>query len=205
MRSPARHRPGDLSTRSEYPLGMVRPDESVGLLASAGELLRSGCARPAGASPAPVGAGAPGSRPQARGEIRVSRAGRREPLRREQESGSQREVNPAASSEKQCGSRAAHLTAKATSTVPVPERAAGSTGVGGATRSQGGVRNRRGPSSLPSSRRGAAYKPKVKSQAAERESEGIVVVRRAAQQNAVGAKGPWAGSVGLRRRVRAWP
>ena len=175
---------------------MVRPDENVWVFASARARSRSGCVRPTGVSPVPVSVGAPGSRPQACGEICVSRAGCREPLRREQECGSQHEVNPAASSEKQCGSRAAHVTVKATSTTLVPKRVGGSTGVGGATRTQGGARNRRGPSSLPPSRRGAAYKPKVKSRAAERESEGIVVVVMGAEHNALGAKGPWAGQVG---------
>jgi hypothetical protein len=172
----------------------VRPDESVGVSLEAAA--RSGCALPAGASPVPVGVGAPGSRPQARGEIRVSQAGCREPLRREREFGSQLEVNPAASSEKQWGSRAAHVTAKATSSALVPKRVEGSSGVWGATRSQGRVRNRRGPSSPPSSRLGVAYKPRAKSRVAERESEGIVVVVMPVEQNAGGAKGPRAGQVG---------
>jgi len=173
---------------------VVRPDERVGV--SWEPSARSGCVLPTGASPVPVGVGAPGSRPQAGGEIPLSRAGRREPLRGEREFGSQLHVNPAASKEKQWGSRAAHVTAKATSSAPVPKRVEGSSGVRGATRSQGRVRNRRGPSSLPSSRRGVAYKPKAKSRVAERESEGIVVVRRPVKQNTVGAKGPRAGQVG---------
>src|SRR5688572_13409895 len=88
---------------------MVRPDEDA---EPDGEVF-SGCADPAGASPVPVSAGAPGSRPQARGEIPVSRAGRQEPLRRERARGPQHEVNPAASSDEQYGSRADHATAKA--------------------------------------------------------------------------------------------
>ena len=183
---------------------MVRPDESVGASACAEAPPRSGCAFPAGASPVPVGVGAPGSRPQVGGGIPLSRAGCREPLRREQEFGSQLEVNPAASSEKQWGSRAAHVTAKAMFSALIPKRVEGSLGVWGATRAQGRVRNRRGPSSQPSSRRGVAYKPKVKSHVAERESEGIVVVVMPAKQNVGGAKGPWAGQVDKRRRVRAW-
>jgi hypothetical protein len=43
--------------------------------------LFASCIDPAGESPVPVSAGAPGSRPQAQGEIPVSRAGRQEPLR----------------------------------------------------------------------------------------------------------------------------
>jgi hypothetical protein len=103
-------------------------------------------------------AGAPGSRSQARGEIPVSRAGRqkpggrRRPLHGEQARGPQHEVKPAASTEEQSESRAAHFTAKATSKAPVPERAVDLGGVEGAARVQGGVRNTRGPSLSPSSR-----------------------------------------------------
>jgi hypothetical protein len=84
-------------------------------------------------------------------------------------------VKPAASSDSQSGSRAAHLTAKATSGGLVPKRSSGSGGVGGVARAQGIVRNRRGPSDPPSSRRGASYKPKVKAAAGQRESEGVIV------------------------------
>ena len=152
-----------------------------------------GCADPAGESPVPVGPGAPGSRPQARGEISVSRAGRQEPLRRERVRGPQHEVNPAASSDLQGGSRAAHVTAKA---MPAAQRsgresAAGPSGVWGAAREQGLVRKRRGPSARPLSRQGGPYKPKVKSGAAQRESEGTVVLTMAATNNAAGGKGPW--------------
>src|SRR3954447_15457155 len=92
---------------------MVRRDEVVREPRPRGEGTVSRCTSPAGESPVPVGAGAPGSRSQARGEIPVARAGRQEALRREQERGPQHEVKPAASSEKQWGSRAAHFTAKA--------------------------------------------------------------------------------------------
>lgn len=56
---------------------------------------------------------------------------------------------------------------------------------------QGGVRNTRGPSALPSSRQGDSYKPKAKSSAAQRESEGIVVPVMGVTNNAPGGKGPW--------------
>ncbi len=139
---------------------MVRPHE--GADASSGQR-PSGCTDPAGESPVPVSTGAPGSRPQARGESPVSQAGRREPLRRERARGPQREVNPAASSDKQWGSRAAHVTAKATSTAQGTgrESAAGPSGVRGAAREQGSGRKRRDPSARPWSRQGGPYKPKV--------------------------------------------
>jgi hypothetical protein len=156
---------------------MVRRDAGE---ARAGELSSARCISPAGGRPVPVGAGAPGSRPQARGETLVSRAGRREPLRRERPRGPQHEVKPAASKQKQPGGRAAHVTAKATSLALDPERAGGPGGVGGAARAEGEVRNTRGPSSRPWSRRAVPYKPSVKSGGAERESEGIVVPSRPA-------------------------
>ena len=174
---------------------MVRPDETDRSTLSG---RASRCTDPAGGSPVPVSAGAPGSRPQARGEISVSRAGRQEPLRREQARGPQHEVNPAASSDEQRGSRAAHVTAKA---MPAAQRsgrasAMGPTGVRGAAREQGSVRKRRGPSAPPLSRQGGPYKPKVKSGAVQRESEGTVVLRMAATNNAAGGKGPWGGRDG---------
>jgi RNA-directed DNA polymerase len=55
------------------------------------------------------------------------------------------------------------------------------------------MRNRRDPSRQPSSRPGASNKPKVKSSAAERESEGIEVLSRAAKKNVAGGKGPCGG------------
>src|SRR5262249_32765183 len=123
------------------------------------------CASPAGESPVPVSAGAPGSRSQAEGEILPSRAGRREPiqseaLRREQERGPQHEVNPAASTDSRWGSRAAHVAAKATLDASAPEHASSSSGVRGAARVQGEARNTRGPSASPPSRQVASYKPK---------------------------------------------
>src|SRR5690606_5279960 len=151
------------------------------------------CTSPAGESPASVSAGAPSSRPQASGEIPSARAGRRKPLRREQDRGPQHEVKPAASSEKQSEGRAAHVTAKATLDAQAPERASSLGGVWGAARDHGGVRNTRGPSAPPSSGRDDSYKPKAKSSAVQRESEGVVVVPIAATKNAAGAKDPWDG------------
>ena len=92
--------------------GMVRRDE-VDSTSSA-----SRCSSPAGASPASVSAGAPSSRPQASGEIPVARAGCQEPLRREPVRGPQHQVKPAASTQLQPESRAAHFSAKAMSRVP---------------------------------------------------------------------------------------
>jgi len=151
------------------------------------------CEHPTGESPVPVGVGAPGSRPQAGGEIPFARAGCREPLRREQPHGPQHQVKPAASPDSQSGGRAAHVTAKATSPALVPKRAGGPGGVRGAARVEGCVRNVRDPSSRPLSRRGVPYKRKVKSGVAERESEGVVVLMTPVQQNAGRGKDPYGG------------
>jgi len=170
---------------------MVRPEDTGPGVWGPG----SCCTTPAGESPVRVSAGAPGSRPPAGGEIPSSEAGRREPLRREQGCGPQHDVNPAASTDLQPGSRAAHVTAKATSFAGVPEPAGGPGGVWGAARIQGVVGNRRDPSARPESGRGDPYKPKAKSGAAQRESEGIVVPWIAMANNVAGGKGPWGGCV----------
>ena len=60
---------------------------------------------------------------------------------------------------------------------------------------QGDARNTGDPSALPTSGRSGLYKPKAKSAAAQRESEGIVVPAIAATNNAAGGKGPCGGRV----------
>src|SRR6266540_4169228 len=174
---------------------MVRPDER--------SPDRSRLTKPAGESPAQTGTGASGSRPPARGEIAAAEAGRRKPLRREQECGPQHQVKPAASTEEQCGSRAQHDGVKATLAVRTSEAApaASPAGVEGAARAQGSVWNRRDPSVQPTSGQSGAYKPKVKSRRVQRESEGAVVPTKAATNNATGGKRPWGeGAVGGGKR-----
>jgi RNA-directed DNA polymerase len=127
------------------------------------------------------------------------RAGRRKPPnRRERRRGLQHEVKPAASKELQRGSRAKHVVAKARSAAQESgaERAADSSGVWGAARVEGEVRNRRGPSARPESGRSGSYKPKVKSSRAQRESEGVVVPARGAKNNTLLGKDPCGGRVG---------
>ena len=173
----------------------MRRDEAARGTARAVTPAASRCVSSTGASPVPVGAEAPGSRPQVPREISVARAGYRKPVKRrqpfsgEQARGPQHEVNPAASTEKQSESRAAHFTAKATSVALVSERVTGLGGVWGAARVQGDARNTRGPSAWPLSRQTRSYKPKAKSSAAQRESEGLVVPVMVAQNNATGGKG----------------
>jgi hypothetical protein len=165
------------------------------------------CACPTGESPVPVGVGAPGSRPQVVEGDLCARAGRQKPVRRrkprsgEQARGPQHEVKPAASTDLQPAGRAAHVTAKATSSGRDPKREDGCGGVWGAARVQGQVRNVRGPSAQPLSGQARSYKPKAKSSRAQRESEGTVVpnakaraeATKAVWHNAAGGKGPCGG------------
>ena len=154
---------------------------------------------PAGASPVQAEAGRPGSRPQSPGKSSGTTAGCHKPWRQlwlfpgEQARGRQHEVKPAASSDSQWESRAAHVTAKATSTHARSGHQPGGVGlpgVEGVARVQGASRNRRDPSALPSSGQGGSYKAKSKASAAQRKSEGVVVPSRTATNNAVGGKGP---------------
>ncbi len=128
---------------------------------------------------------------------------RREPFSGEQVRGPQHEVKSAASTEEQSEGRADHVAAKATRGARAPEHATRLGGVRDAARVQGEVRNTRGPSALPSSRRGASHKPKVKAIAVQRESEGVVVLQNDARasrtnavtKNAAGGKDLWGGHV----------
>ena len=146
-----------------YDVAMVRRDATDVPLPSGRGASGARCAFPVGESPIPVSIGAPGSRPQVAGGDPSARAGRRKPLRRERARGPQRHVNAAASTETQWESRAAHVTAKATSRGPVPERSRGLPGVRAVARAQGSLRNRRGPSARPLSGQGVSYKPRAKS------------------------------------------
>jgi RNA-directed DNA polymerase len=128
----------------------------------------------------------------------MAQAGCQEPLRREPVRGPQHHVKPAASTDLQPERRAGHFAAKTTSVAlqsgDVRARELG--GVWGAARGHGEERNTRGPSVRPESGRRGSYKPPAKASAAQRESEGIVVVTRPVTKNAGGAKGPCGGNVG---------
>ncbi len=186
---------------------MVRHEAKARLNPRGGGKAAACCASPTGESPVPVGVGAPGSRPQVVEGDLCARAGRQKPVRRrelrsgEQARGPQHQVKPAASTDLQPAGRAAHVTAKATSSAQEPKRAGGCGGVRGAARVQGPVWNVRDPSAQPESGRARSYKPKAKSSRAQRESEGIVVLQakaraeatKAVGHNAAGGKGPCGG------------
>ena len=175
---------------------MVRRDDDEQLSLFRSE--ESGCTSPAGESPAPVIAGEPDSRSTGHSEMGAAEAGRRKPLRREQQRGPQHEVKPAASTNLQRESRAAHVTAKAMLDAQQSGRESASSlsGVGGAARVEGEVRNTGGPSAQSLSRQGGSYKPKAKSSAVQRKSEGIVVPAMDVKNNTSGGKGPCGGRVG---------
>ncbi len=122
-------------------------------------------------------------------------AWRQKPREGEQLRGPQHEVKPAASTHLQWEGRAAHVTAKATSSARESGWAKDFPGVLGAAREEGEERNTRGPSARRQSPQVAPYKPKVKRDDAQRKSEGPVVPMMGVKQNAPGGRGPWGGSV----------
>jgi hypothetical protein len=180
---------------------MVRRDVTRGPTSSGESSPVTRCASLTGESPVPVSVGAPGSRPQVLEGDLHARAGCQKSVKQrklrsgEQVHGPQLEVKPAASTELQPGGRAAHVTAKATSSTGIPKPVIDSGGVWGAARVPGEARNTRDPSAPSSSRQGGSYKPKAKSSAAQRESEGRVVPLIAVTNNAAGGKAPCFGHV----------
>ena len=130
---------------------MVRPDDCRHPNALADGSGESGCIDPAGESPARVSVGAPGSRLPDAVERRRAEAQRQEPgSAGKQACGPQpSEVNVAASPDTQPKgvreSRASHAIAKATDSVPDPKRTLDLSGVETAARTQGLMRNGRGP------------------------------------------------------------
>ena len=184
-----------------YDLLMVRRDDDDGNVPKA-----SRCASLAGESPVPVSVGAPGSRSPEPGEILEAEARRQEPVNNgRQGRGPQHEVKLAASTEKQSGSRAAHVTAKATSSTRRSETIGeDSRGVWRAARVHGEARNTGDPSTQPRVRGTRSEQADGQARAVQRKSEGIVVPMRTATQNAVGGKGPWGGHDDETATTRAW-
>jgi hypothetical protein len=137
----------------------------------------SRCASPARASPASVSVGAPSSRSPEPREIAEAEARRREPSNGRQGRGPQHEVKIAASTDTQSGSRAAHVTAKATSSTRTSEaNVEDSRGVQIAARVHGEARNTGDPSAqfvVTSTRLDQADGQAI---AVQRKSEGIIVL-----------------------------
>ena len=133
--------------------------------------------------------------PSQRVETQRPSGASRASLGREQERGPQHKVKPAASTYSQRGSRADHFTAEAMSVARVSESASatGPSGVWGAARVQGIMRDAGDPTGQPESGQGRPYKPSAKAVGVQRESEGAEVLKMAAQNNAAGGKGPCFG------------
>jgi hypothetical protein len=127
----------------------------------------------------------------------MAQAGCHQPLRRKPARGPQPDVKPAASTQLRPESRTVHDTVKATPAASQSgDHAVGLGGVWGAARVHGAERNTRGPSAQPESGQRGAHKPTAKARAAQRASEGTVVVRSLVTKNARGAKGPCGGHGG---------
>ncbi len=191
---------------------MVRPEEIVPEVPrSLGIAPRavSRCIELAGASPARVIAGEPGSRPQVSGRDPEARAGRRKPPSGgEQNRGPQRDVNAAASSDYQPKgareSRVAHVTTKAKDTAQDPERAVALPGVWAVARGDSSMRNRRDPPRRPTSGRADGI-------SAEREIRRCREGVRGGHSTVEGRESGWRegplgwNTLGVQVSARAWP
>ncbi len=185
---------------------MVRRDGRAKGVARAIDEAAPCCTSPAGESPVPVGAGAPGSRLPRAEEIPSAKRSVESPIAGSNEAGRNQLKAVQASSDYQpkgdweC--RAGHVAAKADAQRPAsPDRALGLPGVLAVARFEGEVRNTRDPSAPPTSGKHRAYKPVAKTRGGQWESEGLVVPMMAAQENAVGGKGPCSGqAVGWGKR-----
>ena len=166
------------------------------------------CTVPAGGSPVRVIAGAPGSRHQSAGEILQTERCVKSLEAGGSKGAGRNKVNASASSHNQPKGvregRAAHVTAKATYSAPVPERALGLPGVWAAARYEGGVRNRRDPTWRPTSGKDLAYKAGAE---VARSREGIRGVRSTCEGGEKPPEGRDPASVTLAVGVsaRAWP
>ena len=179
--------------RPDYHSIMVRPES---------------CTVPAGGSPVRVSAGAPGSRHQPSGEIPGAERCVESLAVGGSEGAGRNHVNAAASSDNQpkgvWEGRAAHVTAKAMHSVPVPERALGLPGVWAAARFEGAVRNRRDPTRQPTSGKDRAYKAGAE---VARSREGVRGVHTTVEGGEKPLEGRDPASVTLAVGVsaRAWP
>jgi hypothetical protein len=179
-------------TLSDIVLRMVRPES---------------CITPTGESPVRVIAGAPGSRHQ---QLEVIPVAERcvESLFGGSEGAGRNKVNASASSDYQPKGvregRAAHVTAKATHSVPAPERTLGLLGVWAAARYEGMMRNRRDPARQPTSGKDRAYKAGAE---VARSREGVRGVRSTCEggEKPLEGRDPASVTFALGVSARAWP
>jgi hypothetical protein len=142
--------------------------------------------RPAGESPVRVSVGAPGSRPQSRGETPAAERGVESLFGGSKRAGCDCSLVRFKTEEP---SRSCHGEGHVRR-VPIRIDPAGPPGVGGVARAQGLGRNMGDPSAQPTSGKDRPYKPSAKRDGGQRESEGVVVVPIGVHNNAPGAKGP---------------
>ena len=142
--------------------------------------------RPAGGSPVPVGAGAPGSRPRSRGEILVAERGVESLFGGSKRAGWDCSLVKFTIGEP---SRSCHGEGRVRQSWFRIGHGGSSRGTETCTRARSdhGTRETRLPSLVSKDR---SYKPMVKSSGGQRESEGVVVVMIGVQKNAPGAKDP---------------
>ena len=165
------------------------------------------CITPTGESPVRVIAGAPGSRHQ---QLEVIPVAERcvESLFGGSEGAGRNKVNASASSDYQPKGvregRAAHVTAKATHSVPAPERTLGLLGVWAAARYEGMMRNRRDPARQPTSGKDRAYKAGAE---VARSREGVRGVRSTCEggEKPLEGRDPASVTFALGVSARAWP
>lgn len=179
---------------------MVRPDanDSAAPRLGASDHRLARRVELAGASPARVSAGAPGSRLPSAGEIPTTKRSVKSPTaavrptRGEQACGPsiKRTLQPREMSPRKGGvGRAGHFAAKATDCVRSTGGTQDTPGVWRRARRHSSTRNRRDPRWLPTSGEGAAYKRNAKGRRASRESEGPVVLPTPGESRAEG-RGP---------------
>ncbi len=162
----------------------------------------------AGASPVRVIAGEPGSRPQPAGVILLRQAGRQEPLQAGARKRAATLVNATASSHFQpkgaWEGRAAHVTAKATDSTPVPERVLDLSGVWAAARLHRDSRNRRDPTWQPTSGKDPAYKGQTEIAGSQEGVRGARSTAEGSQHNLPEGRSPASVTPDLRVSARAW-
>ena len=148
-----------------------------GAVITVASMLRPGSwIRPAGESPVPVGTGAPGSRLRSLGETLAAERSVESPFGGSNRAG--RSVKRTLQPRQTHNGRAEPLMSRRRSclTGPVPGLSLwGLSGVRAAARTEGLVRNRRDPSAHALSGRDRSYKPMVKANGVQRESDGVVV------------------------------
>jgi hypothetical protein len=153
---------------------------------------------PAGVSPARVSVGAPGSRPRSEAERLWARRGVKSLFGGSKRTG--RSFMRILQPRQIHNPRAEPLTSRRRPCLVSRHSGAAarqvSAGYGERHVRTVRIRNRRDPSCQPSSGTDRSYKPTVKSSGGKRESEGVVVLVIAAQDNAAGGKDPCFGHAG---------